>query len=411
MDSKSAGNIAPEADDIKDLYHAWVVVIAGFFLVLILFGTYYCFGVFLKPMLAELGWSRAMTTGAVTVYMVVHGVFAVIMGSLSDKFGPKSVVTISTLFVALGYGLISRITEPWHLYICFGFIVGIGMGASYVTPVSAVTKWFTDRRGLALGVVAAGVGAGQMILPPLVKYFITMFGWRTSFVITGAMIGCLGIPAALLLKNPPDNIDRPRDTEFHDDWSAREAVRTVSFTLLLSIFIALAFGLSIVTTHLVAHIEDMGFDPVPAAFVLTLIGGGGIFGRIMIGGSADKTGNKAVLVACLIPQALLLFCLIWVKELWAFYVIGALYGLTYGGTLPVIIKTTSEFFGLSSTGTIIGILILGATSGGAVGAPFAGYIYDVTGNYSIAFLIGGIVVMVGSVLSFRLKAPGKLSLV
>ncbi|MDY7035270.1 MAG: MFS transporter [Thermodesulfobacteriota bacterium] len=404
----------------KRFDYAWVVVTAGFFLVLILYGTYYCFGVFLKPMLAELSWSRARTTGAVSVYMIVHGAFGIIMGVLSDKYGPRLVVVISCLTVALGYSLISRITSPWHLYLFFGVFVGIGMGAAYVPPISTVTRWFTAKRGLALGVMAAGVGVGQMILPPLMRHLITLVGWRSSFIIVGAMIILVGLPSALLLKDPPDNADFQPNGEFEEEkksnesmdeyqihFSLREAIRTLSFTLLLFIFISLVFGLSIVLSHLVAHLEDIGIDPVTAAFVISIIGVTGIFGRIIIGGAADRFGSKTMLPACLMLQAVLIFFLIWAKDLWHFYTIASLFGLSYGGTLPLILKISSEYFGVISIGTIFGFLIFGGTSGGAVGAPIAGYVYDITGNYSIAFLLGAIVIAGASILCIIIKPPKK----
>ena len=114
-----------------------------------------------------------------------------------------------------------------------------------------------------------------------------------------------------------------------------------------------------------------------------------------------------MLASCMIVQALLLFSLIRAESLWAFYVIAALFGLTYGGAVPAIIMRSSEFFGISSSGTIFGALLCGSTAGAAIGAPFAGYIYDVTNGYSIAFLIGGIVLTVGSVLSFIVRPPKK----
>ena len=146
---------------------------------------------------------------------------------------------------------------------------------------------------------------------------------------------------------------------------------------------------------------------VPAPIVLTLIGGSGILGRIIIGGAADKIGNKIMLGSCLVPLAILMFWLVWAKELWVFYIIAALFGLTYGGALPVIMKMSSEYYGVSSSGTIFGVLLFGATAGGAIGAPLAGYIYDIFGNYAVIFLIGGIVVTVASILSLILKTPAK----
>ncbi|MEA3342017.1 MAG: MFS transporter, partial [Chloroflexota bacterium] len=395
---------AIEEEDRKSIIQSWLMVITGFLLVFILYGTYYSFGVFVKPVSTSLGWSRALTTGVVFVYMVIHGIFSIIAGRLTDRYGPRFIIAISALLVALGYGLSFRISTPWHLYIYFGILVGSGMGAAFVVPVSTVTRWFTYNRGLALGIVSAGVGAGQMILPPFMRYMILEYGWRTSFAVMGIMVCVVGIPAALLLRNPPCNmvylsngkaheswINNGSMTKSQGDWSITEAIKTSSFHFLLCVFIALIFGLVIITSHLVAHVEDIGIDPLRAAYILTLIGGGGILGRIIIGRACDKTGSKAMLASCMIVQALLLFSLIRAENLWAFYVIAMLFGFTYGGAVPAIIMINSEFFGISSSGTTFGALLCGSSAGAAIGAPFAGYIYDVTGGYSIAFLIGGMV--------------------
>ncbi|MCD6295124.1 MAG: MFS transporter [Deltaproteobacteria bacterium] len=417
---KHSSRIALEKADKKSMFQAWVVVTAGFFTVLILYGTYYCFGVFVKPMSASLGWSRATITGVIFVNMTLRGIFSIITGRLSDKYEPRFIVVVSALLVALGYALCFRINAPWQLYTYFGVLVGTGMGAAFVVPVATVTKWFTHNRGLALGIVASGVGVGQMILPPLMRYMITEFGWRTTFAIVGMMVCVVGIPAALLLRNSLHNTVYPTRgkvrgdktksdgiAKFQSNWSVTGAIKTSSFYFLLFIFISISFGVVIITSHLAAHVEDIGFDPLRAAFVLTLIGIGGIFGRILIGKACDKIGSNIMLTSCEIVQALLLFSLIQAESLWAFYVIATLFGLTYGGAVPALVMRISEFFGVSSSGAIFGTLIFGATAGAAIGAPFAGYIYDVTGNYAIAFLTGGIVLTVGSGLSFIAKPPKK----
>ena len=404
--------------DRNSIRQSWIMVISSFLLIFILYGTYYSFGVFVKPISMSLGWTRAVTTGVIFVYMIIHGIFSIITGRITDRYGPRFIIAISALLVALGYGLSFGINAPWHLYTYFGVLVGIGMGAAFVVPVSTVTKWFSYNRGLALGIVSAGVGAGQMILPPLMRYMITEYGWRTSFAVMGIMVCAVGIPAALFLRNPPCDMVYLNNGKAHEarvnsagmtkpqgDWSVTEAIKTSSFHLLLCMFFALVFGIAIVTTHLVAHAEDIGIEPLRAAYILTMIGGSGILGRLIVGRACDKIGSKAMLASCMIVQALLLFSLIRTENLWAFYVIAILFGFTYGGAMPAIIMINSEFFGLSSSGSIFGALLCGSTAGAAIGAPFAGYIYDVTGGYSIAFLIGGMVLTVGFVLSFFTKPP------
>ena len=395
--------------------NAWDVVLAGFFLVILLYGSYYCFGVFLKPILSELGWSRALTSGAISVYMFIHGASGILMGYLSDKYGARWVTSVNTIIIALGYYFMSKITEPVHLYLSFGIIIGFGMGAAYVPPLTTVTRWFVLKRGLAIGIVAAGVGVGQIIFPPFTRYLITIYGWRNSLVIIGLFIAVAGFPVTMLFREPsvkisetPDNSIQNENNEITGkDYRLKEAAGTSSFMFLLCIFITLIFGLTIVTTHLVAHLDDMGFGAIQAAFVLTLIGGSGIIGRIAMGGAADRYNSKNLLPVSLMLQALLLFSLIWVNNLQGFYIVAALYGLGYGGTLPLIIKKNIDFFGTACSGTIFGVLIFGGTSAGAIGAPYAGYIYDKTGDYSAAFLTGGIVLLAGVILSLVLNPPRK----
>lgn len=391
--------------------YSWVILFSAFLLILILYGSYYCFGVFLKPMCEELGWSRAVTTVAISVYMVVHGGSSIIMGSISDKYGPRIVVFISVIAVAFSYCFIYFISAPWHLYVCLGIMVGISMGSAYVPPVSTVARWFLKNRGLALGIAASGVGVGQMVLPPAIRCMIATYGWRWSFVIMGLIILVVGIPASLMIKHPDNNTDnsasdsRNQISDGKNVWKVKNAVKTSSFHLMLIIFMALVFGISIILSQLVAHAEDLGIHPIKAAFILTLIGCGGIVGRIVMGGLADRVGSKLMLPLCLIPQSFLFLSLIWVNKIWTFYLVAGFYGVTYGGALPTILLMNTKFFGVSTSGAIYGILLFGATTGGAFGAPIAGYIYDITGNYDMAFIAGGIVLLSGFVLSLIVKPP------
>lgn len=396
------------------LYYGWVIVAAGFVLVMVLYGAYYSFvGAFLTPIEEDLGWSRAIYSGAAAFYLIIHGIFAIIMGRICDKYGPRWVVASGTLLIAIGYGLISQVNAAWQFYIYLGLMVGIGMGAAYVPPLTTVAKWFNARRGLALGVVAAGVGVGQIILPPLLKYFITEFGWRDSVAIMAAITCALGIPAAFLMKNPPNEISQPNNlttTSNQIDWSVKEAIKTSSFWFLLSVFAALVFGTNLVMAHLVAHVEDNGFDPVPAGAVLSFIGGAGIAGRIISGGVADRIGNRVTAAACLGLQIIVFTLLIWIDDLPSFYIIGVLYGLGYGGTLPLIVKMSSEFFGTTSGATIFGIILAGASVSGALGALSGGLIYGDTEEYTLAFIIAGAIIVMASVINLLLKPPERVAL-
>lgn len=381
------------------VYHGWIIVAAGFVLVLILYGAYYSFGVFKNPILDDLGWSDTAYSGAHAVYLIVHGVLAIIMGRLCDKYGPRWVVAFGVILIALGYGLTSQINAPWQFYIYLGLLIGIGMGAAYVPPLVTVAKWFDERRGLALGVAAAGVGVGQIALPPLLKLLINDIGWRDSLLVLGAITCVLGIVAAFYLKNPPNATDSKNEI------STKKAIRTQSFWFLLCVFACLVFGTNMIMQHLEPHVEDSGIGDIPASLVITVIGISGICGRILSGYTSDKIGNKITATACLGLQVIVFFWLFKADQLWAFYVIAMLYGLGYGGTLPLIVKMSSEFFGTMSGGTIFGVLLAGASVGGAAGVFSTGIIHDATDEYFWAFFIAGTVIVFASIINLILKPP------
>ncbi len=395
----------PSASDLHDsdnsntLYPGWIVVTAGFFITLILYGSYYSYGVFKTPIRDELGWSDSVYSGAHALYLIIHGVLAIILGRLCDKYGPQWVVAFGTLLIALGYGLTSQVDQPWQFYLCLSFLLGIGMGAAYVPPLVTVAKWFSNRRGLALGVVASGVGVGQITLPPFFEYLIGEFGWRDSFIVLAIMACMIGIPSAFFLRNPIVDVEKETET------SAVEAMRTKSFWFLLWIFASLVFGTNIVMQHVVDHIKDNGIIGIPASLYITVIGASGIVGRIASGRIADNVRNKIVAAVCLTLQIVAFSWLFDADKLWEFYIIAALYGLGYGGTLPLIVKMSSEFFSTSSGGTIFGVLLAGASLGGASGVFFTGLIHDNTGEYTWAFFMAGIVIVIAAVVNLILNPP------
>ncbi len=377
----------------------WTIAGAGFFLVFALYGAYYSYGMFKNPMLKDLGWPDAVYSGAHSFFLVMHGIMAIVLGRLSDKYGPRRVVAPGVLLAATGYILTSFISEPWQLYIFLGLFTGVGMGAAYVPPLVAAARWFTKRRGLALGIVASGVGAGQVIIPPTLKSLISSIGWRSTIVWLAAFTFIIGITAAMFLKNPQIQV------KIEQERSAREAIKTSSFWILQWVFASVMFCLHIVMQHLEAYVEDIGFDPISAALVITMIGISGIFGRILSGRSSDKLGNKITVFACLSFIIIVFFWLFIAEKLETFYFLGILFGLGYGGVLPLIVKISSEYFGTSSGGTIFGILVAGSSIGGALGVFLTGLIHDSTGVYNLAFIMAGCVIATAFFANIALKPP------
>ena len=154
-------------DKKPSFYYGYIIVALAFLIHVILGGTMYTFGVFFKPLASEFGWTRAATSGAFSLFMVLHGFFYIVTGRLNDTFGPRIVVSGCGLFMWLGYLLMSQTSTIWQLYLFYGVIIAVGMGSGYVPLISTLIRWFVNnkKRGLMIGIAVAGIGVGTMIMP------------------------------------------------------------------------------------------------------------------------------------------------------------------------------------------------------------------------------------------------------
>ena len=158
-------------------FYGYVVVGCSFLILMVMWGAQYCFGVFFKPMLKEMGLSRAMLSGAYSMNMILQAVACIFIGKLSDKYGPRLVVSICGASLGISYLLMSQVQMVWQIYVIFGILASISVAGSWVPTMSTIARWFVARRGVMCGLAAAGVGLGVMILPPLAGYLIASFGW------------------------------------------------------------------------------------------------------------------------------------------------------------------------------------------------------------------------------------------
>jgi MFS family permease len=395
------------------------MVAALFFIVFVFWGTYYSFGVFFKPLSQGFGWSRAETSGAFTLGMIMQGLSGVAAGAMVDKRGPRVVMTVACLLTGLGFMLMSQTSTLWHLYLFFGILAGSGAGAAYIAPVATVPRWFTRRRGLALGIMLAAMGAGQMAMPPLFADLITRYGWQPSYVVAGAAVIAIGLPAALLLRRSPlvehlpDTAEVGATAAKQQTWSTREALRSLQFWLLSVIWLLAAFSLQMVMVHIVPFATDEGIPLDTAARLLTLYGGMVIISRIGVGWISDLLGNRASYLGCLFLQMGALIILSGAGDLWRFRVAAVIFAAGYGGGASVFPKIVADVFGLRAIGAILGLVGLGWALGAGLGPFLAGLIFDLSGRYFAAFLTGAAVLALALALVlilFRVTRPQPESL-
>ena len=398
-------------------FYGYTIVLSAFFIMVVMWGTASSFGVFFKPLLAEFGWTRAMVSGAVSLSIIVSGLAAIVLGRLTDRFGPRLVVTAGGCFLGLGYLLMSQISATWQLYLFAGVIIGIGLGVAWVPLLSPVARWFVKKRGMVTGIAVAGVGVGIMIMPPAASWLISNYGWRLAYTIIGIVTLASVVPAAQFLKRDPDQmglvpygvdevkIDSPNLET--GGFSLQEAIRTRQFWMLSAMWLCFAFSLETIFVHLVPYATDLGISARSAANILAISGGVSILGGIIIGNIADRTGNRPALIITSILFAGALIWLVVAKELRMLYLLAAIFGFGYGGLFAVESPIVAKLFGLSAHGAIMGSVGVGYMIGGALGPVLAGRIFDITGSYQTAFLISAAASVIALILTLLLRLGGK----
>jgi len=381
------------------IYYGWWVAGATFILVALINGLFFSFGLYQKPLIEEFGWTRAQTSLSATVALVSFSISSLVSGILVDKYGPRIVCSLGALMMGLGVMLTSLIGEIWHLYLTYGLLFGLGGGTQETPPSSIITRFFIKRRGTVLGIATAGIGVGTLVLAPLIQSLINSFGWRWACLVTGLIPIVLGVPAAaIVMRRSPEDIgllpdgeaSQVRDDQLNNapakEFSLTEALKFTQFWMLFGIYICMNIGLQGVMYHLPAYATDSGIPAMWAATAVGLVGGFSIIGRIVTGIVSDITGRRNALIVIFSVLVVTLVALVWVKTtvmliFWVFF-----FGFCYGAMIVAIWGLAADLFGRKAMAAILGAITLGAGIGGFIGPWSAGYIFDATNSYAIAFL-------------------------
>jgi MFS family permease len=396
------------------LFYGYIVAAASFCILLIVFGVRFTYGIFFTPMATELVWSHATTALAFSLSMFMEGVFNIILGGVTDKYGPRLTITLSGLLIGLGYCLMPLVNSTWQFYLLYGGLIGVGTGGTLVPLLSIITRWFKLRRSLMSGVVMSGVGVGMLILAPIADRLIKILEWRMTFLVMGILTIIVVTIAAQFLKRDPstmglvpygdDSKTNTRPQASTPGLSLKQALCTYQLWLVLITFFCYGYISLSVSIHIVPDAIKVGIISAVAATVLATFGGLQIVGRIGMGSVADMIGNKRVyILAFLISAADLIFLVIFGNVVWAFYLFAILFGISLGGLGSSQSPWIANLFGLKSHGLIFGVCGFGFTLGGALGPFITGKMFDVGGSYQGAFLVCAIVSITGFVLTLFLK--------
>lgn len=399
---------------LKRLHYGWVMVLIATCVLATHALVIYTFGVFLRPLTIEFNWDRGALSGAFSMYMLLGGILAIFTGRLSDKYGPRILVTINGLLAGTGFLLMSQINSLWQVYLIWGLFIGISASCCFVPLVSTIPRWFAKKTGIAVGITVAGFGLGAIVSPPLAQWLISAYDWQQAFIILGLITFIIVIPLAQFMKHSPQQIGlKPYGENGTMEYKQSVALATegLSFTQAIKTGRFWVFGVinfcgflcvQVIIVHIVPYAVDIGIPAIVAAGILSIIAGSSAIGRFSVGFISDRVGGRLALSACLTLVTLSLIWLLFTKEIWSFYVFAAVFGFAYGGMVPLLIVVTAELFGLISLGIVLGSVILCVTVGGALGPILAGCIFDITGSYSLALLIciilGTLAIILSSIL-------------
>ena len=397
-------------------FYGWVVV-GACFICCATYGTFYTFGVFFKPLQEAFGWSHTLTSSVQSLHILVYVISSFFIGWATDRFSPRFPLLAGTFCLGLGYILCSRIQSITQLYLFYS-IASVGAGVVWSLPLSTVQRWFIKKRGLALGITLSGIGIGTFFWTPLVTHFIYASGWRTAYTMMGVGSCAVLFLAAFFISTPEQRNQAPYRPDgnltgagYSDSCGTgtglRQALGSPHLWLICLLQFLFNFGLFLVFVHLVPYAIQMGIDPGSAAGAIALIGASSVIGKVLSPSLVEKNLKarwEKGLALTAFGAAFLLFSLTQVSTLWMLYVFGLIYGYFYGSWIPMVVALTGRSFGIRSLGSILGVTQIGLV-GGILGPLAGGLICDLTGGYTLAFLVCGSTFLLAGFTTFAFRGP------
>lgn len=390
----------------KVFYGYWIVVVA-FLCVFIQTGCgFSTFSLFVKPLQADFGWGRGVVMAAFTILMLVQGLLGPFVGRMVDRYGVNKVIGTGALIVGLGFVSVSLANSLWHFYLSY-VVISIGMAAIGPIPASAVvSNWFKRKRGLAIGIMATGLGIASLVFAPLVGgYLIPTFGWRNAYLALALITCVVLIPLALWVVKTkpadmglyPDGLTAPEVVSIPEashsatgGLTLRMALATSTLWLIVTSFIVSCLSHGGVIQNQVPHLDDLGFPVITAATVLGVFGVGSAIGKFGFGWLCDRIPAKYACAIGLVLQLVSIIIFMAIKPespeamLWLYAIT---MGLGTGSWLPTASMLTSTNFGLANYGAIFGVVYFSVYGGVSIGPLIAGFMYDVMHTYHWAFII------------------------
>lgn len=388
-------------------FYGWVIVGVGMIVTCIGMGSMMSLGVYLQPMSQDLGWTRAGISFTAVLNFLAMGFGSFLWGSMSDRYGTRAVVLAGGVLLGLGLITASHATELWQFQLLFGILVGLAAGSFYAPLIATITRWFTMHRSLAVALVSSGMGLGSLLVAPLSRWIISNYDWRTAMMVLGSLAWLVVIPASLFVRRPPAAVHAGGHATASDahDFTIGQVLRTPQFAAIALTHFACCAAHSGPIFHMVSYAIDCGIPSMTAATVFGITGLASLSGRIVCGLIADRVGAKQTLVVGLAIQALAVSLYVVTKGTVGFYALAAMFGLAFGGVMPLYAILVREYFGAKIMGTAFGTVAMVSTLGMAIGPWAGGWLFDTFGSYFWMY-IGSFGIGLGAVsIAFTFRPP------
>ncbi len=388
-------NSVAEGSGVRLAHPGWRVVAAGFLGVMVSFGSMlvFTFGIFLKPLTAQFGWTRADVSGAFALAALTVAATSPLLGRWLDRYGPRRVILPCMAVFGVAFASLSLLRPfIWRLYATFVVLGAVGNGTTQMGYSRAVSSWFGRGRGLALSCVIAGVGVGSIVFPLAAQAIIDTSGWRVAYATLGAVILLFGIPLTALwvVEKPPERRVSSSQTSELESVSFREGLLSAPFWIIVAMLLLSSVSINGAITHVSALLTDRGVAAGAAAFAASALGGASFCSRLLTGWLLDRFFGPriALLLMCFTTAGILL--LAHAGTFFTGICAAALIGLALGGEAVITPYLLTRYFGLRSFSGLYGVTWTFYAVAGALGPILLGRAFDLTGSYvSLLHILAG----------------------
>ena len=375
------------------------------------------FALFYVAMLGEFAWGRGPTALGYSLSWLGFVVFAPIAGWLSDRWGTRTVVAGGGVILGVALALTGQVTSLTQYYLCFGILGAAGIAGMLIPSTTIVTRWFVRSRGTAMGVLSAGGPASAVVFYPLNAALIAMLGWRTALVVFGCLIASATVALVLLYREPPAPVDRagadagigttPPPRVPAEVWTLRRALRSVRLWAAFTMTALGVIGFQIMATHQVAHAVDRAVPRDTAVWFFAVAAACMMAGNLLGGWLSDRVGRGWVFVVGTVVAILGIVCFALLRgpQDRVLLLLYALSGVGFGMRIAQLSTIPADVFAGPHLGAILGVVQSGGGLGGAIGPFLAGWLFDTTGSYRLAFLAACVAVAGSAVAAWLAARP------